>query len=137
MTASQRADHSVAVEQMPSGIYLPPNAVKSALRIVVDATTVADDRIDDMVDAFARLQLHHPYVKPIFLVSAMKPGELSAAGFMYETVIPASTWKSLSMGTTYREYVERRIFEMIKVYSAHRSGAYTQGMDIPRWLYER
>lgn len=137
MSASQRAGHTTAVERMPSGIYLPPNAVKTALRIVVDATTLVDNQIGELVDAFARLQLHHPYVKPIFLISAMKPVELSAAGFMYETVVPANTWKSLTMITTYREYVERRIVEMIKVYSAHRSGAYTAGMDIPRWFYER
>ena len=78
MPAIQREGHATAVEIMPSGIYLPPNAVSTALRIVVEATTLDDDQIGELVDVFARLQLHHPYVKPIFLVSAMKPSELSA-----------------------------------------------------------
>lgn len=137
MPANHREGHTTAVERMPSGIYLPPNAVRTALRIVVDATTLDDDQIGELVDVFARLQLHHPYVKPIFLVSAMEPSELSAAGFMYETVIPESSWRSLKMRAPYRDYVERRVYELIKVYSAHRFGAYTAGMDIPRWFYER
>lgn len=137
MSPSQRVGHSTAVERMPSGIYLPPNAVRTALRIAIEATTLDDDQIGELVDVFARLQLHHPYVKPIFLVSAMEPSELSAAGFMYETVIPESSWRSLKMRAPYSDYIERRVYELIKVYSAHRFGAYTAGMVIPRWFYER
>lgn len=137
MAAQKKDGLTAALEQMPSGIYLPPNARKSAMRVIVDATAFADDQIDQLVEQFALMQLHFPYVKPIFLISAMAPGALSAAGFMYETVTPEATWRDLAAPGTYREYKERRVVEMLNTYQANRVHVQEPSSRIPRWLYER
>lgn len=137
MSASNSATLLGALERMPSGVFLPPNAVKSSTRIVVDATRFSEAQIPELVEKFALVQLHFPYVKPIFLISALSPGELSSAGFIYETVMPEASWTTMGMDSTYREYKERRLTEMIKVYAAARIGTIAPGTEIPRWFYER
>lgn len=126
-----------ALEMMPSGIFLPKDAIRTSNRILVDATEFADDDIPELVDRFVQVQLRYPYVKPMFLISALNPGELSRAGFVYETVLTKSWWGELGMEATYREYVERRVHEMISVYKTSRFSAIQPGQEIPRWLYER
>lgn len=126
-----------ALEMMPSGIFLPKDAVHASNRILVDAVEFADEDIPELVDKFVLMQLHYPYVKPVFLISALNPGELSRAGFIYETVMTESSWNELGMEATYREYTERRVHEMISVYRTSRFSAIQPGQTIPRWLYER
>lgn len=137
MKFQQSQAHDVAVAIMPSGIFLPHNAVDTALRVMVDATQFNDVELADLVDSFADIQMHHPYVKPIFLVATLDPAHLSAAGFMYETVMPESAWSQMCMTASYQEYKERRISEMISVYSANRAGTLAPGANVPRWFYER
>lgn len=122
---------------MPSGIFLPKDAVHTSNRILVDATEFGDEDIPELVEEFVQVQLHYPYVKPVFLISALNPGELSRAGFIYETVLTKSWWGELGMEATYREYVERRVHEMITVYRTTRFSVIQPGQEIPRWLYER
>jgi len=126
-----------ALEMMPSGIFLPKDAVHTSNRILVDATELADVEIPELVDKFVQMQLHYPYVKPVFLISALQPGELSRAGFIYETALTKYWWEELGIEATYREYVERRVHEMISVYRTSRFTAMQPGQEIPRWLYER
>lgn len=118
-------------------ICLPPNAVRSSMRVVVDATGLTNDEIPEAVDRFVFLQLSFPYVKPIFLISALDPAALSNAGFMYETVLPESSWNKIRLDASYREYKERRVFEMVTVYQPERMGSIQPGEQIPRWMYER
>lgn len=135
--SSNQATAKRALEMMPSGIFLPNDAVHTSERILVQATEFADQDIPELVDGFVQVQLHYPYVKPVFLISALNPGELSRAGFIYETVLTESWWRGLEMEATYREYVERRVHEMISVYRTSRFAAIQPGQEIPRWLYER
>lgn len=128
---------SRALEMMPSGIFLPKDAVHTSNRVLVDATELADEDIPELVDKFVQLQLRYPYVKPVFLISALNPGELSRAGFIYETVLTEAWWGELGIDATYREYVERRVHEMISVYKTSRFSEIQPGQEIPRWLYER
>lgn len=133
-----RADSATeALEMMPSGIYLPPNAVKTSLRIAVDATAHTDQDIPDLVDRFSAVQLRFPFIKPVFLVSALDPAELTRAGYIYETVIPEAAWDKLDAPATYKEYQERRFHEMIVVYQAQKMVTVEPGEDLPRWIYER
>lgn len=126
-----------ALEMMPSGIFLPQNAVHTSNRILINAVELTDEDIPELVDKFALLQLHYPYVKPIFLISALNPGELTRAGFIYETALTESSWNELGIEATYREYAERRVHEMIAVYKTGRVSAIAPGQEVPRWLYER
>ena len=135
ITNSVRA--AAALQDMPSGIYLPPNAVRTSVRVAVEATKHTDDEVNELVDQFAFVQLRYPYIKPIFLISALEPKELTKAGFIYETVIPESTWSLLDSPSTYQDYKERRFYEMIEVYQAHRMVSSEPGHAIPRWVYER
>jgi hypothetical protein len=126
-----------AVQRMPSGHFLPPNAVRSAVRVVVDATEHTDADIPEMVERFAYAQLAYPYIKPVFLISALEPLELTRAGFLYETVVPESGWDEVAMGNSYEDYKQRRFHEMITVYRAQRMGKVVPGEAVPRWMYER
>ncbi|MGO1736747.1 MAG: hypothetical protein ACTHZ9_10565 [Leucobacter sp.] len=126
-----------ALEMMPSGIFLPKDAVHTSNRVLIEAVEFADQDLPDLVDKFVQMQLHYPYVKPIFLISALSPGELSRAGFIYETVLTESSWEELGIEATYREYTERRVHEMISVYRTSRFSVIRPGQEIPRWLYER
>lgn len=126
-----------ALKEMPSGIYLPPNAVRTSVRVAVEATKHTDEEVNELVDQFAYVQLRYPYIKPIFLISALEPSELTRAGFIYETVIPESTWVLLDSPSNYQDYKDRRFYEMIEVYQAQRMVSSEPGQAIPRWVYER
>ncbi|WP_392508043.1 glycosyltransferase [Naumannella halotolerans] len=126
-----------SLERMPSGIYLPPNATKSSIRVVIDATTHTDAEIPGLVDDIAHIQLKYPYIKPVFLTSALDSVALSRAGYMYETVVSAERWHTLGTDMSHDEYVERRFYEMIAVYQPQRMARLTPGEKIPRWIYER
>lgn len=126
-----------AVEQLPSGVFLPSNAVRSARRVVVDATAFSDAQIKDLVDSFAELQLLHPYFKPIFLISAMHPEALLRSEYLFETVVQESSWPLSRQAGQYQDHVERRLIEMMHVYRTDRAGTIRPGENVPRWLYER
>lgn len=127
-----------ALEMMPSGVFLPPNATHSSDRVLIVAVQHSNDDILELVNKSAMMQLHYPYVKPVFLISAQNPGELTRAGFIYETVMPESAWGMvLGMEASHREYMERRVHEMISVYIVSRVAEILPGQEIPRWLYER
>lgn len=126
-----------ALEQMPSGIYLPPNAVRDSSRIIVDATQYSAEELSELTNKFAYAQLKYPFIKPIFLISALNPTVLSEAGFIYETVMPQTAWGRLGTGVPYAEYIARRFHEMVKVFRAHKMGRINPGEVIPRWMYER
>ncbi|TDT29959.1 glycosyltransferase [Naumannella halotolerans] len=126
-----------SLERMPSGISLPSNAVKSAIRVVIDATTHGDADIPGLVDHITHVQLRYPYIKPVFLISALNSAALTRAGYMYETVVPADKWEALGTAMSHSEYVERRFYEMITVYQPQRMARIRPGEALPRWIYER
>lgn len=127
-----------ALEMMPSGVFLPPNATHSSDRVLINAVYHTDEDIPELVNKSAMMQLHYPYVKPVFLISAQNPGELTRAGFIYETVMAESAWNTfLGMEASHREYMERRVHEMISVYMVSRVAEILPKQEIPRWLYER
>lgn len=126
-----------ALKMMPSGNYLPTDAVHRSSRILIDAVDLDDEDIPWLVEKFVALQLHYPYLKPVFLITALSPQELSRAGFIYETALTPSAWEGLGVGASYREYAERRVHEMMAVYKTTGYWAVQPGREIPRWLYER
>lgn len=62
-----------ALERIPSGAFLPPNALRTAVRLVIDATDHRDSDIAALADEFVYTQLKYPYIKPVFLISALDP----------------------------------------------------------------
>lgn len=137
MASSSGLNVETAASRVRSGIALPPNAVRSSIRLVVEAADFSSDELNPLADDFMEIQLHYPFVKPIFLISAMDPRSLAEAGFLFETAMTRAAWSNLQASASYEEYVERRVSEMIAVYSAERAGRLAPGARVPRWFYER
>lgn len=137
MASDREVTAESAAMRFRSGIALPRNAVTSSLSLVVEATEFTNEDLGSLVDDFMSVQMHYPFIKPTFLISAMNPAPLNDAHFNFETAMTRSAWSLLKMTASYEEYVERRVSEMITVYSAQRAGRLTPGARVPRWFYER
>lgn len=126
-----------ALAMVPSGRYLPTNAFAGALRILVVIADHDADQLSDFATGLLELQLHHPYLKPVLLITALDPEPLSAAGFLYETAMSEQMWERAGFVASHADYLDERIAEMAATYLVARTVRLGPGEAMPRWILDR
>jgi hypothetical protein len=102
-----------------SGPYLPRRARRKARRPLLVATGHDDLALADLVEHVLAVQLHHPYLKPVFLVGRVDTASLRDSGLQYESCLLDDELQALDLDVPSFVYRQGRIDTMRAIYHPH------------------
>jgi hypothetical protein len=123
-----------AVAKISSGLYVPRQARRDALCVLIVAVDHDAEEVDRLLEHVARAQLEQPVFKPIFLITGGHVDALRRLAFQYETLMTESEWTSVDAGVSFATYRRRRIEEMRAVYLPQQIVITSPGATVGPWF---